>query len=272
MIAQAVLEKRVSLLEATRRAGVMPQHTAVEMASELGIILDPWQRDVLTSAKRELLMLASRQSGKSTVAALMALHQTVYQPGSLVLIISPGERQSQLLLRMYRRFFRRLPDAPAAVVENVLSMELANGSQVYALPGSEATVRGFSSVALIIEDEAAIVPDDLYQATRPMTAVSGGRIVLLSTPRGKRGHFYHEYTQGGDGWHRATVTAHDCPRIDPAWLSEERARVGDYWFSQEYLCQFRDTDDQLYGSDLVDAAISADIQPLALPAMQWSAA
>src|SRR5215204_6749849 len=37
-----------------------------------GLTLDPWQRDVLLSAAPRLLLNATRQSGKSTVAALKA--------------------------------------------------------------------------------------------------------------------------------------------------------------------------------------------------------
>ena len=51
-----------------------------------------------------------------------------------------------------------------------------------ALPSKEATVRGFSGVTLIIEDEASRVDDLLYRTMRPMLAVSGGRMILASTP------------------------------------------------------------------------------------------
>jgi hypothetical protein len=39
----------------------------------------------------------------------------------------------------------------------------------------QGTIRGFSAATLIVEDEAARVPDDLYFSVRPMLAVSGGR-------------------------------------------------------------------------------------------------
>jgi hypothetical protein len=45
----------------------------------------------------------------------------------------------------------------------------------------------------LIVDEASRVQDALYQGIRPMLAVSGGRIVLLSTPWGKRGFFFEEW-------------------------------------------------------------------------------
>ena len=85
--------------------------------------------------------------------------------------------------------------------DNRLSMSLDNGSRVVALPGDSDTIRGFSSPALIIEDEAAYVDDGLYRAIRPMLAVSGGRLILLSTPNGRRGHFFESW-QGDETWER----------------------------------------------------------------------
>jgi hypothetical protein len=148
------------------------------------------------------------------------------------------------------------------VHESALSLETAAGSRIVCLPGTEKTVRGYSNVSLLIVDEAARVADDLYQSVRPMLAVSGGRLLLLSTPFGKRGFFHHEYTEGGPDWRRVTVTAHEVPRISPAWLAAERARIGDWWYRQEYLCEFVETDDQVFGYDLVMSAISPDVAPL----------
>jgi hypothetical protein len=239
--------------------------TATEMASELGIVLDGWQRDVLTTPAKQILMLCSRQAGKSFTAALLALHQVLSTSGSLVLIVSETERQSRLLLKAFRTFYYRLQDVAPLVVDNQLSLSFANGSEIYALPGSEDTIRGFSAVTLLVVDEAAVVKDDLYFTIRPMLAVSQGRIVLLSTPKGKRGFFYREYTEGEADWHRAVVTAEHCPRIDQTWLAEERRRIGDYWYRQEYGCEFVDTDDQLFPSELVDEAITPTVTPLALP-------
>src|SRR5215208_5952642 len=56
-----------------------------------GLTLDPWQRDVLLSVSPRLLLNATRQSGKSTVAALKAAW-TVLQ-GGLAVVVSPSLRQ-----------------------------------------------------------------------------------------------------------------------------------------------------------------------------------
>src|SRR5205807_4237403 len=131
-------------------------------------------------------------------------------------------------------------------------LELANGSRVVSLPGKEETVRGYSGVRLLVVDEAARVPDALYYAIRPMLAVSAGRIVAMSTPFGRRGWFHQEWTAGGPDWLRLQVPASDCPRISPDFLDQERASLGPWWFAQVYDCQFMDTHDQVFPSDLID--------------------
>src|SRR5205823_14964600 len=121
--------------------------------------------------------------------------------------------------------------------ESALQLELANGSRIVALPGQEGTIRAYSSVRLLVVDEASRVPDALYYAVRPMLAVSRGRLVALSTPFGRRGWF-HEAWHGAEAWERVKVTAHECPRISPAFLAEERRVLGERWFRQEYLTGF----------------------------------
>ena len=133
------------------------------------------------------------------------------------------------------------------------------------LPGSEETIRGIEAVDLLVLDEAALVPDELYFSTRPMLATTDGRCIALTTPRGKRGWFYDEWTAGGGDWHRAKVTAEQIPRIKPAWLEKERRRIGEWWFQQEYLVEFVEAEDQLFAADLIAAALSSDVEPLGLP-------
>jgi hypothetical protein len=66
---------------------------------EVGLVLDPWQAEVLRSPSKRTLMLCSRQSGKSTTAAIMSIGQAVTAPGSLTLLVSPSLRQSTELFR-----------------------------------------------------------------------------------------------------------------------------------------------------------------------------
>jgi len=86
-------------------------------------------------------------------------------------------------------------------------------------------------------------------------------MVALSTPFGKRGWFYQEYTEG-ENWHRVKVTAEQCPRISKAFLEEERRSLPPLWFQSEYLCAFVDTVDQVFRYEDVMGAVSPTVTPL----------
>lgn len=235
----------------------------VVLARRMGIDPDPWQRDMLRSAAHQVILNCSRQSGKSTVTACLAAHTALYEPGAPVLLLSPSLRQSSELFRKVKAGLRALGAAAVDLTtDNALSVEMASGSRIVSLPGKEAGIRGFSGVRLLIVDEAARVTDDLYYAIRPMLATSGGRIVLLSTPFGKRGFFHDEWEHGGPDWARFLVPAEECPRIPADWLAAERRRIPAWWFEQEYLCRFKDTADQVFAYEDVQAALADDLAPL----------
>ncbi len=257
----AGLEKRLAAL--TYRASPPQQPMSrLDLAATLGLTLDPWQRSALESASRQLLLNVTRQGGKSTVAALLGLHEALSRTGALVLAVSPGERQSKLLFRTMMRFYRALGRPVPSVVENKLSLELANGSEIHALPGNEDTVRGFSDVALLLVDEASRVPDEMMVAVRPMLSVSGGRLVTMSTPWGKRGWWWQAWDVGGDAWQRFEIPATACPRISPDFLAEERRSLPSMWFASEYECRFVDPVDAFFRSEDIVAAIDPTVRPL----------
>ena len=257
------LIRRIEQLEAARPAAAEPLPRGAALAGLVGLDLDPWQREVLETEASQLVLCCARQSGKSTVTALAAVDTTIHGRGSLVLMLAPSQRQAGELFRKSKAVLGALGDRALALVqESALSLELANGSRIVSLPGKEQSIRGYSAVSLLIVDEAARVSDDLYMSIRPMLAVSGGRVNLLSTPRGARGFFHAEVTSTDPGWFRMTVAASECPRISPAWLAVEREKIGEYWYRQEYNCEFVDTEMQVFASDWIDAAVDATIRPL----------
>lgn len=223
---------------------------------------DDWQADLLRSDWDRALLLCSRQAGKSTVTGALATHVAIYQPGSLILLLAAALRQSQELFRKVRTFYHAIGRPVPVLRESALQMELVNGSRIIALPGQESTIRSYSGVDLLVIDEASRVDDSLYYSVRPMLAVSGGRLICLSTPFGRRGFFFSEWTEGGPDWHRTKITAYDCLRITDEFLEEERRALGDWWFRQEYLCEFVEGNEQVFTHDLVLAAVSGDVEPL----------
>jgi phage FluMu gp28-like protein len=186
----------------------------------------------------------------------------VYTPGALVVVVSPSQRQSAEMLRTIKGLLAKLDGAPDSS-DSVLKIELANGSRILALPGTEKTIRGLAGAALVIIDEAARVEDELLAAVRPMLATNAnGRLIALTTPAGKRGFFYEAWHGAPEAWHRVKVGAEDCPRISKAFLAEELRELGPTRYSEEYGLQFVDSLTSAFPTTIIDRAFTSEIRPL----------
>ena len=224
---------------------------------------DQHQKRVLQTQSKRIILNCTRQWGKSTVCVIKALHRALHQPNTLIIIACPAERQSGEFLRKMHEFLYALDITPRRDGYNRTSIKLPNGSRIVGLPGRmHRTIRGFSALSLLIFDEAAEVPDELYKALRPMLATTNGDIWLLSTPYGKRGFFYDEWTRREHLWTRFSVPATECPRISPEFLAEEREVFGERYFHQEYMCEFHSTYDALFDESAIRRAVTADTKPL----------
>jgi hypothetical protein len=95
-------------------------------------------------------------------------HTALFRPGSLSVVACPAQRQSAELLRKVRDMVTRA--GAELISDNVYGLELANGSRVLALPGTEESIRGLTVDGWIVVDEAAFVSDDMIAALRPMRA------------------------------------------------------------------------------------------------------
>jgi hypothetical protein len=233
----------------------------VLFAQAVGIEPDQKQAELLRSTSRRVLLNCCRQWGKTTITGALAAHEAIYSPGAMIVLVSPSQQQSGELFKKVAEFWKMLPGAPEATQESLTRLQLANGSRIVSLPGSERTTRGFSGATLVIMDEAARCDDDLLAAVMPMLATTQGRFIALSTPKGRRGWFYKTWTEGGDAWQRVSVPATACPRISAEFLEEQRRILGTTVFEQEYACVFHDDGDSAFNSALIQQALTLEFPP-----------
>lgn len=275
------LERELARLES--RQQLSSQHDvapyAVEFAISLGIIPDDWQTAVLASDHPRKILCCGRQTGKSTVAAILAIHKALTQPGSTVLVGAPGERQAKLLFSKAASLYRQAGYPLPAYSERRTGLELANGSIIEALPAVERTTRGYS-VDLLVVDEAAAVPDMDYHGILPALIATRGEQVLLSTPRGKRGFFW-EIWQGGvpgqnsdaapNDWLRVMVRSDEVGRIREEDLEVVRHTMPEQFFRQEFYCEWLDTEGSLFSCDDIEIALAAGeaVEAITLGDDEW---
>lgn len=223
-----------------------------------------------------LILNCTRQAGKSTVISAKAVYRAKHFPKSLILLISPTERQSIELMKKIDDFMKSDPQQLGLKVDNTFEKEFWNKSRIVALPGSEKSVRGFSAPSMIIIDEASRVTDEMFYALRPMMSGEDTHteLILMSTPFGKRGFFYQSWL-ASHRWKRIEVSGRTdipeetyrkekaregilawySPRHTKDFLEEEKEAMGDWWFQQEYLCKFVEAQDNVFSYEDIMAAM-----------------
>lgn len=233
----------------------------VAIAKEIGLDPDEKQRQLLTSTAKEILLVCTRQWGKSSMVALKALHHCLY-PGdqpSMCIIISPSDRQSFELHRKVSAAYGKLLGAPKVIKQTLSQTEWENGGRLISLPSSEETVRGYSAVTLLICDESGNVPEEMIAACEPMLATTSGQFLALGTPKGKRGWFYEAWSDG-EGYEKISARASECSRIRPEWLARQLKKHGPLIYSQEFECAWIDSGSGAFSTALIERCFRCDFE------------
>jgi hypothetical protein len=201
-----------------------------------GLEPKPHQVEYLTE-ERSTLVLKGRQVGFTQAGAALAIHAARSRPGSMSLIISTSKDQSAEVARRARLGLWSL--GQRMVQDSTQILRLQNGSIIKSLPGNARGVRGYSADGILIIDEAAGVEEDTFVAAMALTAATGARTIVQSTPRGPSGTFFDLWQAQDPDWARIRVSSEDVPDlVDPAFLERERRRLSPEAYAQEYLAEF----------------------------------
>lgn len=227
---------------------------------DTGFRPDRWQAEFLRSNDPRNLILCGRQIGKSLSVAVYALARALTRPGITVSIVCPIQPQATEMIRKVLNCFNAIRRPMRLIREAVTTLEFENGSRVIALPGKERSVHSYTA-NLLIMDEAARIPDEVYHGASPQLSASKGTLIALSTAFSKSGWFYKEWC-GGNGFRRWSITARDCPRHTKEFLDNERRSMGERWFNMAYMNLFGDDVAAVFLVDDIRAMRSAEVVPL----------
>jgi hypothetical protein len=230
------------------------------VTQNLQLIPDELQIEALNATHNRLILLCTRQWGKSTIVAAKALHHALTKQGAFILVASASKRQSIELVLKFNAFAQQLLGKPPK--REGEGYRLPNGARIIPLPHSPDTVRCYSAPTLVIIDEAAYVKDALYEALTPALATSNGALWLMSTANEQKGFFHQTWVTRGEDWKLVKATANDCPRISKQFLAAERAAKGEATYMREYFCEFRAGRTQFVDESYLDAMEDGDFKIL----------
>lgn len=233
---------------------------------------DAWQLAVLAT-KGNICLCSGRQVGKSTVIAKDAGDYAALNPGVSVLIIAAVERQAQELFQKTKWYVE--DNFPSYIEKGKLKptlskMTLNNGSVIRCLPtGNDGHgIRGFT-IDRLYADEAAFIPEMVWEAITPMLLTTGGDIILLSTPHGNSGYFHRAFND--DTFTNFQISSEEVVKdreFTDTWselqrekaiehLGREADKMTALQYAQEYLGQFVDSLRQVFSDELIKAVMTA---------------
>lgn len=235
--------------------------------------LDAWQKEIIELPwKTNICLNIGRQSGKSDCIAIKVAETMANNPGIRILIISIVEDQA---IRMLQKIILYLHDnypkeiakgkdkkTGAILKPTMHRVNLKNGSwAVTKAVGREGLGVLGMTVDIIVPDEAAYLPEAIWQSITPMLLTTGGVLWLLSTMNTKEGYFYKAYTEPDLGFWTKHYTSEEVAQARPEpqksimlqYLAREKARMTDLQYAQQYLSQALEELRSLFKEELINS-------------------
>ena len=169
--------------------------------------------DVPTEQANEAWIIAGRRSGKSRIAALIAVFLAAFRdyakilaPGEIgtVMVIAADRKQARTILSYIDAFFSQLPILSRMVEQRTKEqILLTNRIRVEVHTASFRSIRGYTVVAAVLDEIAFFATGDsaepdteIVNALRPaMATVPGALLLGISSPYAKRGVLYQMFRE-----------------------------------------------------------------------------
>ncbi len=249
-----------------------------------------YQQELLRDQSYFLAACWSRQIGKSEAIAHKAIWTAFCKPEADVIIIAPGRRQAQELYRKILKALTKSPLVNASVVKATQEKtEFTNMSQIINLPAGDEGVqlRGYS-IALLIIEEAAFIPASVFVAVEQGLSATGGKEIMISTPRGKHNEFYRAFfPDEGDQYDmsktgRQQVNEWSCYRhpysvaldvfkpdgstqLSEMHVDRQKRKMEEWKFRAEYMAEFIEDIDQYFAQHIIEQMFNQNFVKLEEP-------
>jgi len=218
-----------------------------------------YQAGLLNDKSDRVVACMGRQSGKTSTIAAKAIHFAYCNPNTTTLIVSPSLRQSMIMFDRILAFLYQSSILPRSIVRKTRTIiQLSNGSQIIALPGSQYFLRDYTA-HMIIVDECAFVPEELItQEIFPMLSTTQGKAIFLSTPWGRDHFFYRAFKNPKYSVHR--VKSSECPLISAEFLEEQRQNMTAEAYKMEFEAEFAEGYNCFFSQDLIRGCVDPSLE------------
>jgi len=219
------------------------------------------------------IVLSSRQSGKTTVATALALHEACFKDHKNIVIVANKEETAKNIFKRVRLAYLELPNwlKPGIKKWGDTGLELANGSTIEISTTTGNAARGKTINLLLLDELAFIEPEsiveDFWRSVYPtISRAKTSRILITSTPNGVGNLFHRLYigaTKKENRFHYERIDWWEVPGRDNEWKQEQIKDLGSYEsFAQEYGNEFNDNSQTSIDEELFDKLKQECKEPL----------
>ena len=212
---------------------------------------------------KQNIVLSSRQSGKTTVATILALHEACFKDHKNIIIVANKEETAKNIFKRVKLAYTELPNwlKPGVAKWGDTSMELSNGSLVEISTTTGNAARGKTINCLLIDELSFIQPasivEDFWRSVYPtISRAKTSKILITSTPNGVDNLFYKLYNgalKKENRFHYERIDWWEVPGRDEQWKQEQIKDLGSHEaFAQEYGNEFIDNSQESIDLALFD--------------------
>lgn len=213
-----VAMRRRAAQELQRRYGSDPVRFADEV---LGLRLWDGQRLIMEATRDHprVAVRSGHKTGKTTVAAAIAIWRALFFPKSDVVVTSVKSDQiDDTIWKELKRLYygARYPLGGTCNDTSRFGLKLDNGSKVYGRTSSKgegfAGISGTRETLLFIVDEASGIREEIFEVIEGNRA-GGAGVLLTGNPTQPSGSFYDAFHGKADLWRRIHISSLDTPNV-----------------------------------------------------------
>jgi len=191
---------------------------------------------------------------------LAILENAWKKPNSINWWVAPVYSQSKIGYRLLKRILKDT-DLIAKKSDNDLYIELINGSLIEFKSAERPDTLHGEGLSMCVIDEAARIDENVwYEALRPALMDTGGRAMIISTPKRKSRWFYREWLKGKVGepdYASWQLPSYGNPYIPREELDRLRENLPLIVYKEQILAEFIDDTGSVFKN--VEACIDETI-------------
>ncbi len=228
-----------------------------------------YQDAILADPSDRLIVAKSRQIGISQDVAFICAAEGL--AGGTVLVVSRTGDQAAKFLQYVRTAISRLPARPTT--DNTMSIVFPHGGSITVQSATLGAGRGVAATLVVLDEMAWMqYGDEIYTAITPTLAETGGRLIILSSVKGRDNLFARLWFDAQDAaspWsaHFLPWQVHPVWRTIPDWPQQKKNddHLTDEQFAQEYAVDFLRSGGEVFTVAELDRLFRPGAPPLAGP-------